>query len=233
MFPSQDKTPTQSLKFLGKLAGLKSGKVAASRTLWTFEGDLELMAGVLIRPPVKTLRFIVYQRVLHPELFAIVANRQVTGPGYTLGIRLIPSGHSLSWRLEDACLEEVLGETHMELPETSRLIHKHVEGERTCSFDLTPVWRYHCCVQREQLPPEQFAHLHEELVAEGISQGLLFHYQPRHRLSLAPLSLIRSQPVRRGLSLSCFHTFPEEWTIVKTQSLLEWKRDEPPGRVCC
>ncbi len=187
------------------------------------------MAGTLIRPPVQTLRFVVYQRVLHPELFAIVANRQVMGPGYTLGIRLIPSGHSVSWRLEDVCLEEVLGETQMELPETGRLIHKNVEGERTCCFDLSPTLRYHCCVQREQLPPEQFAHLHEELVWEGSRQGLLFHYQPLHRLSLAPLSLITSQPVRKGLSLSCFHTFPDEWTVVKTQSLLEWQRDESEG----
>lgn len=183
------------------------------------------MADTLIRPPVKTLRFVIYRRVLHPELFAIVASRQLVGPGYSLLIRLIPSGHAVSWKLGNMGLEEVLGDAHMELPETGRLIHKNVEGERICCFDLTPTLRYHCCVQREQLPPEQFAHLHEELVAEGLGQGLLFHYQPLHRLSLAPLSLIKSQPVRKGLSVSCFHTFPEEWTVIKTQSLLEWRYD--------
>jgi hypothetical protein len=181
------------------------------------------MTDILTRPPVTALRFAVYQRALHPELFTPVAHRQVTGPGYTLFIRLIPSGHALTWRWGDLCLEEVLGEIQMELPKRGRLVHQNIEGERTCQMDPTATLRYYCCVQREQLPPEQFVHLHEELIWEGKSRGVMFHYQPIHRLSLAPLSLITSQPVRNGLSLSCFHTFPEEWTVVKTQSLWERK----------
>jgi hypothetical protein len=161
-----------------------------------------------------------YRRPLHPELFPVVASGWAAGSGATAQIRLIPSGHALHWNYEAMWIEEVLGESTMEMPRGGRLLYQSLDGEHTFTFHLNPRYRYHWCVQKEQLPPEQFWHVHEELVA-GLRRGVLFHYQPTHRLHLAPLSVVSVQPVRQGLHLTAFHTFPDEWTIVKSQSLLE------------
>ncbi|MCS7269513.1 MAG: DUF2617 family protein [Gemmataceae bacterium] len=182
------------------------------------------MTADLIRPPVTALRFVVFGRFLHPELFTVVAARHLVGPGYTVHMRLIPSGHVFSWLQGEVCLEEVVAEDEMELPTGGRLVeHTIEEGERTTSVFVAPRHRYHCCLQRERLPPEQFRHMQDELKWEGERSKPLFYYQPQHRLRLAPLSLIRVQPVRNGLTLTAFHTFPDDWTVVKTQSLLEWQ----------
>ena len=76
-------------------------------------------------------------------------------------------------------------------------------------------------LQLEVLPPDVFLHVHEELAADGARSGLIFHFRPQHRLGLTPLGYVTVTPVRTGLSIAAFHTFPDEFAVVKTQSLIE------------
>ena len=77
--------------------------------------------------------------------------------------------------------------------------------------------------QVETLPPEIFAHVHDEILADGNKHGLLHNFQPTHRLALAPLGYVAVESRPSCLLLSAFHTFPAEHTIVKSQSLIEKK----------
>lgn len=179
------------------------------------------MDELLVRPAVADLRLMLFQRLLHPELLSIVAHTSLASGEISVRIRLIPSGHAMQWIFQDVRLEEVLAETQMEMPSFGRLFCLDLDAERSRTVESLPGCRYHWCVQRERLPPEQFYHLHEELIQDSLRRHVLFHYQPQHRLHLAPLSVVAVQPVRQGLSLTAFHTFPDEWTVVKSQSLLE------------
>ena len=75
--------------------------------------------------------------------------------------------------------------------------------------------------QVETVQPEIFAHIHDEILGDGGKRGLLYNFQPNHRLSLAPLGLVSAESRPGCLILTSFHTFPEEYTIVKSQSLIE------------
>ena len=75
--------------------------------------------------------------------------------------------------------------------------------------------------QVEILPPEQFLHVHEELVADGARKGMLFHFRPENRFGLSPLGVVIVEALPACLSVSAFHTFPDEFAIIKTQSLIE------------
>jgi hypothetical protein len=55
----------------------------------------------------------------------------------------------------------------------------------------------------------------------GGKRGLLYNFQPRHRLTVAPLGYVAVETRPGCLFLSTFHTFPEEHTVIKTQSLFE------------
>jgi hypothetical protein len=66
-----------------------------------------------------------------------------------------------------------------------------------------------------------FLHVHEELAADGARRGLLFHFRPQHRLGLTPLGFVTVDAIPTGLSIAAFHTFPDEFAVVKTQSLIE------------
>ena len=78
--------------------------------------------------------------------------------------------------------------------------------------------------QVEVLPPDIYLHVHDEILADGGKRGFLHNFQPNHRLSVAPLGFIAVETRADCLFLSTFHTFPEEHTIVKSQSLIERKR---------
>ena len=68
---------------------------------------------------------------------------------------------------------------------------------------------------------EPFAHLHEELAAEGARKGLVFHCKEGNRIGLSPLGVVIAEALPRCLSVRAFHTFPDELAVLKTQSLFE------------
>jgi hypothetical protein len=47
------------------------------------------------------------------------------------------------------------------------------------------------------------------------------HFRPHHRLGLSALGVVIVESLPRCLSVSAFHTFPDEFAVVKTQSLIE------------
>jgi hypothetical protein len=81
--------------------------------------------------------------------------------------------------------------------------------------------KYEVESQVEVLEPEQFAHLHAELVADGERKGLVYHCPRGNRIGLSPLGVVIVEALPRCLSVTAFHTFPDEYAVLKTQSLIE------------
>ena len=174
-----------------------------------------------VRPRVADIVFRVFDRPLHPELFDVLACRTVTRDGYALTARLTRTGHALGWTDGRVRLEEVTATADMELPESGRRLAHRFEGSRGGRTQLGGV-RYQVSTQLEVLAPEQFVHVHEELALDGARKGLVFHTRGGNRLGLPPLGVLIATAVPSGLSVSAFHTFPDEFAIIKTQSLIEW-----------
>lgn len=176
-----------------------------------------------LRPRVSDLVMHLYGRPLHPELFDILAVRTVQREDYLLTVRITRTGHVLSWENADVHLTEVTAAADQELPEKRRLLGGKVRGEQCRHLQCAHGVNYQTSFQVEVLPPEIFLHVHDEILADGGKQGLLHNFQPHHRLSLAPLGYIAVESRADCLFLSSFHTFPDEHTVLKTQSLIERK----------
>ncbi len=174
----------------------------------------------LVRPRVAEIVFRLYDRPLHPELFEVVAAKTATAHGSRLTVRLTRTGHTLSWSGAGVHLEEVIAAAGAELPDAGlRLAHRFDRGQRSrCGF---PGVRYQVATQIEVLEPEQFVHVHAELLADGTRKGLAFHCQENNRVGLSPLGVVIVEALPRCLSVNAFHTFPDEFAVVKTQSLIE------------
>jgi hypothetical protein len=172
------------------------------------------MGATLVRPRVSDVRVRVYDRALHPELFDAVAARAVARAGTRLTVRLTRSGHALTWTDGTVSLTEVTATADQELPGAG------VRLARSGHCDLPGV-RYHLAHQVEVLEPEQFVHLHAELVAEGAKKGLVYHCKTNNRVGLSPLGVVIAEALPRALSVTAFHTFPDELAVLKTQSLIE------------
>jgi hypothetical protein len=174
-----------------------------------------------VRPRVADLVFRVYDRPLHPELFDALAVRRVCRDGSALTVRITPTGHQLEWSRDGAFLTEVTAAADLDLPDGGRKLAHKFRGEQRGRCQVGPGVRYQVSLSAEVLAPEAFLHVHEELAADGARRGLLFHFRPHHRLGLTPLGLVTAEAVRGGLSVASFHTFPDEFSVVKTQSLIE------------
>lgn len=174
-----------------------------------------------VRPRVCDLVFQLYARPLHPELFDILAVRKVRREDYELTVRITRTGHVISWENRDVHLTEVATAVDQELPGRRRLLSQRLRGEHTSTLRCGHGVSYQTSFQVEVLPPEIFQHVHDEIRSDGEKRGLLHNFRPNHRLSLAPLGMVTVETRAGCLFLSSFHTFPEEYSVVKSQSLIE------------
>lgn len=181
------------------------------------------MSVQLVRPPVSELVFQVYGRPLHPELFDILAVRKVRREDYEVTVRITRTGHVISWENRDVHITELAAaeDSDLPLPEKRRLLAYRLRGEHNGRLACANGIQYQTSFQVETLPPEIFLHIHDEILADGGKRGLLHNFQPHHRLALAPLGFVAVEARAKCLFLSSFHTFPDEHTVVKTQSLIE------------
>jgi len=174
-----------------------------------------------LRPRVCDLVFHLYGRPLHPELFEILAVRKIQREDYELTVWITRTGHVISWENANVHLTEVAAAADQELPQKRRLLSHRLRNEHTDGLVCAHGINYQTSFQVEVLPQEIYLHIHDEIIADGSKRGLLHNFQPNHRLALAPLGFISAEARAGCLSISTFHTFPEEYTIVKSQSLIE------------
>ena len=179
------------------------------------------MNAVDLRPRVADLVFHLYDRPLHPELFEVLACRTVEKRDFTLTACITRTGHVISWDGAAGHLTEVTAAADAPLPDYRARIRHIMRGEKNAVLDATPNLRYQTSFQVETLPEEVFFHIHEEIQRDGLKRGLMHNFRPNHCLALSPLGLVTTEAWEGNLVVSTFHTFPDERTVLKTQSLIE------------
>jgi hypothetical protein len=179
------------------------------------------MSVEIVRPPVCDLIFQLYGRPVHPELFDILAVRKLQHADYQLTVWITRTGHVITWENPDVLLTEVTAAADQELPQRRRLLHYRLRHEHNGCLPCAHGIHYEMSFQVEVLSPEIFVHVHDEIVNDGSKRGLLHNFPAHHRLAIAPLGFVSAEARPGCLFLSSFHTFPNEHTVVKTQSLIE------------
>jgi hypothetical protein len=178
------------------------------------------MNSLIVRPRVAELVFQLYGRPLHPELFDILTVRKIRHEDYELRIWITRTGHVITWENEDVLLTEV-ADAEQSLPEKRRILRYHMRGEHSARFPCCHDILYQTSFQVETLPEEIYLHVHDEILADGTKRGILHNFQPNHRLAIAPLGYVVVETRTNCVLFSTFHTFPEENTIIKSQTLIE------------
>jgi hypothetical protein len=186
------------------------------------------MAVPFLRPRVIDLVFRVYARPLHPEFFTRRKVRRVERAGFTLTAAITPAGHTLEWTRGGVAFMEVLTATGDDLPATGLRLQRCLDGldaGRSGRCKLSADVRYEMSLRAETLSPEVFSHVQRELIDDGARRGMLFHtanLRPGESPGSSPVSYLTVDPIAAGLAVSAFHTFPDEFVIVRTQSLVEF-----------
>ncbi|HEY2416519.1 MAG TPA: DUF2617 family protein [Steroidobacteraceae bacterium] len=174
-----------------------------------------------VRPKVAELVFQLYGRTLHPELFEIHSSRTVKRGDYEAVINITSAGHVVTWRCAGLTLTEVATSAHHPLPQKRRLVSYRLKGEGTDRVECCGGARYQVSFSLEPVEPEVFWTFQQELAHDGQHQGMLHRFDSSGRMALGALSYINLETRNRSLLVQAFHTFPDDYAIVKSQSLFE------------
>jgi hypothetical protein len=174
-----------------------------------------------VRPKIAELVFRLYGRPLHPELFEVYGSRRVSRGGYEAKIDITSTGHVMTWRYGGLTLTEVVTSARPPLPERRRLMAYRLKGERHDRVECRGGVTYEVGFQLEPVEPEVFWTYQEELTRDGQRRGMFHKFDSSGRMALGAISYINVETRSRSLMIQAFHTFPDDYAVVKSQSLIE------------
>lgn len=174
-----------------------------------------------VRPKVAELAFQLYGRPLHPELFEVFKTRRLERGGYQAKIDITSAGHVVTWRYDGMTLTEIAASAQHPLPQKRRLMSYRLKGEREDEVECRGGVKYQVSIQLEPVAPDVFWTFQKELAIDGEREGMLHTFNSSGRMALGALSYIHVETFNRKMFVQAFHTFPDDYAIVKTQSLYQ------------
>jgi len=193
-------------------------KCTTSQLHSTLRGMLHV---ITTRPKVAELSLQLFGRSLHPELFLVQKSRIVERGGYTAKIDITSSGHVVTWRYQGMTITEVACSAQHPLPQKRRLMSYRFKGDRTDRVECRGGVTYQVSFQLEPATPQDFWMFQNELARDAQVEGLLHRFDSSGRMNLGALSYINVETRSKSLLVQAFHTFPDDYAIVKSQSLLQ------------
>jgi hypothetical protein len=170
---------------------------------------------------VERLRFLLYDRPLHPELFDIFHDHHILQRGYEAQIWVTGCTHVIGFYREDQSMVEVTADVDGELPQRGLLVEMPFRGERDHERKRLDGIHYMMNFQVESMSPEVYTRTHHEIARLGNRRGLFVPFPMWMSRSLTPFSYVDYEAKPNGLHVFAFHAFPADLTMVKTQSIFE------------
>ena len=96
-----------------------------------------------------------------------------------------------------------------------------MKGQRTERMQCRGGIRYEVSIQLETVDPQVFWNFQLELAEGGKQQGLFHTFHSQSRIALGAVSSLHVETRSRSMLVQSFHTFPEDYAIVKSQSIFQ------------
>jgi hypothetical protein len=172
-----------------------------------------------VRPRIAELVFQLYGRSLHPELFEVHSTRRIERGGYIATVQITNAGHVVTWQYDGITLTEVACSAQHPLPQRRRLMSHRLKGACKDHVECRGGVAYQVEFSLEPVERETFWTYQKELTQGGAKEGLMHCFEPSGRFGLGAISYINLESRDRSLKVQAFHTFPDDYAIVKSQSV--------------
>lgn len=180
---------------------------------------------------VADLKFALYHRPLHPELFRIHHSRHIERASYQADIWVIGLSHVVTVQSGGRCVAEVTTDDLEVLPQNGLVTSFQFRGERDHMEEFDDGMRYILSTQVERMNQNLFHASHRDLLAYGSNRGILATFNEwANGDELVPFSFIDFEARDREFHVQAFHSFPADYTIIKTQSIVEVGTKPTPTR---
>ncbi len=170
---------------------------------------------------VEELLFCLYQRPIHPELFHIHRVKRLRQSRYQAEIWITGLSHVVTVQVGSQILTELVGEENELLPKAGLATSFRFRGERDHAQSFDAGLKYIVSTQVERMTPQLFPATHRDYVHYAQNKGLLVTFDDWTHDGLAPFSFVDYDARDHELHIHAFHAFPEELTLLKTQSIFE------------
>ena len=171
-----------------------------------------------VRPKVAELAFHVFSRSLHPELYTIHQGRRIERGHYEAQIDITNCGHVITWSSGGLILCEIATSGHQPLPKRRCLISRQLKGSRTERAECRGGISYRTHFQLEPVEPQLFWMMQQQL-GDGPTEGLFHTFDASGRMAMGALSYVNIETRERSMLIQAIHTFPDDYAIVKVESL--------------
>ena len=176
-----------------------------------------------INVAIEELTFSLFQRPLHPELFQIYANRKLKTAKYEALIWVTGCTHVVSVFAGDLCLSEVVSTPGQLLPHRGLIERFQFRGPRSHKCALSQALNYMTDFQVEKMSPNLYRQSHTDLERFARKRGVFVKFPKLEVGGLQPFCYIDFEARRSEFHIHTFAAYPEQVTMVKTQSLFDFQ----------
>lgn len=131
------------------------------------------------------------------------------------------AGHAVIFSNRNIALTEILTSMSQELPTEKVVWQRTPVLDDFTTIQPGGCLEYQVNFELETTEPSIFRFLTQELQMANSRDDLLWQGRSQNRFLEEPLVRIHFEVSPRGLSVQTFHTFPQELSILRTQSLFE------------
>jgi hypothetical protein len=170
---------------------------------------------------VVSLRFFLFDRPLHPELFDIYDDRHISRSAYEAQVWVTGCTHVIGFYRRGQSLVEVVCDMEQGLPSRGKLLELPFKGEKDHKCRKADGINYMMNFQLDRMNPAVYSRTHHELARQGSRRGLFVPFPSWMANKLTPFTFIDFDARPNELHVFAFHAFPEDLTIIKTQSIFE------------
>ena len=175
-----------------------------------------------INVAIGELVFSLFQRPLHPELFQIYTGRQLKTEKYEAIIWVTGCTHVISVFAGKLCLTEVVSGPSQMLPQRGLIERFQFHGPKTHKCTLSRGVSYMTDFQVEKMSSNLYRQSHTDLERFARNRGIFVNFPDAEIDGLLPFCYIDFEARRTELHIHTFAAYPDQVTMVKTQSLFDF-----------
>jgi len=183
------------------------------------QANLKAVLSVLsVRPKITDLNFHLFARSIHPELFSACVSREYARENYNLKINITTAGHLIAFEHDGHVLTEVSTSANHPLPTKRVLLSNRIDAAQSDEAVFRNLIEYNCQYQLDGVNPQTFVTIQKQLDAQTQCEGLVHRFQANGRLAFGAISYINVQSFRSRVKIRSFHTFPDTYAVMKSES---------------
>ena len=175
-----------------------------------------------INVAIEGLTFSLFQKPLHPELFNIFAKRELKTEKYEALIWITGCTHVVSVFTDNVCLSEVVSVPGQLLPVRGLIERFQFRGPKSHKCTLSRGVGYMTDFQVEKMTADFYQQSQNDLERFARTRGVFVKFPEFEAAGLQPFCYIDFEAKPNELHIHSFAAYPDQITIIKTQSLFDF-----------